>query len=257
MRRFDHAYVWERLTKRTFNEGPLAVLDYGTHDGKLLVTLDQSGLLRSGLGVDLNLASIHSLFGGRVGNVVLIGIQKGDPIPSNKGSIDVVTLVGVLEHVHEQGKLLGEIRRVLKDDGSLIIAVPGQHLFSFMDLGNLKFRFPRLHRWYYTRRRGPDDYHRRYVAGENGLIGDIEVEKSWHEHFKMADLRKLLFESGFEVRDADGFGFFYRALHNAYWLSPIFKSRLESLMRLDMRRFHRAELVVECVKITPVLSGTA
>jgi len=157
--------------------GCLDVLDYGTFDGNLLVGLDRSGLLRSGLGVDLNSEAIHSLFDSTNGNVSLRSISKGQSIPAQDESFDAVTLIGVLEHVFLQVDLLKEIHRVLRKDGILIVAVPGQHVFSFLDLGNFKFRFPRLHRRYYEWRHGVDKYENRYIRGANGLIGDIEIEK--------------------------------------------------------------------------------
>jgi len=118
-----------------------------------------------------------------------------------------------------------------------------------MDLGNLKFRFPELHRRYYTYRHTQEEYVRRYIDGENGLIGDIEKEKRWHEHFTKSRLRNLLAAVGFQLVDADGFGYFFRAIHNMYYLSPVAKKSLYNLMMRDMHSFEKAEIFVECRKI--------
>lgn len=245
--RLEQAYIWERLSQLFRAQGPLRILDYGTHDGAMLHSISTSGILSASVGVDVNISALESL-SDTAGSVTLQAVTKGEPLPFPDQSFDAVTLVGVLEHIHRQDLLLTELHRVLKTDGRLLVSVPGQHLFSFLDLGNLKFRYPKLHRRYYTYRHTEDDYIRRYIEGENGLIGDIELEKSWHEHFTKSRLSTLLSEACFIVVDDDGFGYFYRAIHNAYYLSPIFKKSLLKLMLRDMRSFEKAEIFLECQK---------
>jgi SAM-dependent methyltransferase len=213
----------------------------------MLFEFSRSGVVSSAVGVDVNPSAVSSNQDSDP-RVSLVTIRKGQKLPFADASFDVVTLVGVLEHVHEQKLLLQELRRVLVDDGRLIVSVPGQHFFSFMDLGNMKFRFPRLHRWYWSRKHSVEEYQRRYVQGEDGLIGDIEVEKRWHEHFTPDRLSRLLTDSGYEILDADGFGYFMRPIHNAWTLSPVLKGPLYRLMLSDMRSFASAEIFVECRK---------
>lgn len=229
-------------------QGLLKVLDFGTFDGSLLSTLDASQFLSSGLGVDVNAEAIESGAVTPSPRVSLRTISKGEPIPLDADSVDAVTLIGVIEHVHDQDRLLRDIHRVLKIGGVLIVAVPGQHLFSFLDLGNLKFRFPRLHQRFYVWRHGLSSYNSRYVNTRTGLIGDIEIEKGWHEHFTLSSLYKLLEKNGFAIRETDGMGYFYRVIHNVYWMSPVFKNALDTLMRRDLRKYEKAELFVLCVK---------
>jgi len=246
-RRFEQGYAWERLRELSGARGPLRVLDYGTHDGNMLRRSTASGIVSSAVGVDVNVDALKSLTVDK-DHVTLLPVVKGQALPFPDCSFDAITLIGVLEHVHKQEQLLDDLYRVLKHDGRLIVSVPGQHMFSFLDLGNLKFRFPRIHRWYYTRRHSEHDYVQRYIEGRNGLIGDIEVEKGWHEHFTRVGLKQLLQASGFEVTDEDGFGYFFRIIHNAHWASPIFKRQLSDLMRRDMLAFSHAEIFVECAK---------
>jgi SAM-dependent methyltransferase len=62
-------------------------------------------------------------------------------VPLNSGSADVVTLLDVIEHVPEPEIVLTEARRVLKNDGVLVVTVPGhQRLWSGADelLGHVK-----------------------------------------------------------------------------------------------------------------------
>ena len=249
-RRLEHAYCWEKIKVYSEKNGPPHLLDFGTFNGAMIIELCRSGIVSHAVGVDVNSGAVSSLQE-HDARMSLMSINKGQKLPFQDASFEVVTLIGVLEHVHRQDLLLQELRRVLSDQGRLLVSVPGQHIFSFMDLGNLKFRFPRVHRWYYTRKHSSEQYTRRYVAGENRLIGDIEVEKRWHEHFSRQQLNQLLRGYGFEVLDADGFGFFMRPLHNLWMLSPILKGRLYGVMLSDMRLFSSAELFVECRKAIP------
>lgn len=252
-RRLEHAFCWERVNEYATKNGPPRILDFGTHDGAMLYEFAKSGIVSQAVGVDVNPAAVSSLAKNDA-HVALMSIEKGSELPFPASCFDVVCLIGVLEHVHRQDFLLSELRRVLVDEGRLILSVPGQHTFSFMDLGNLKFRFPRLHSWYYTRKHSVEDYERRYVEGENGLIGDIEVEKRWHEHFRLEQLESLLADNGFKVMESDGFGFFMRPIHNLWALSPVMKQFLYRLMLRDMWAFNRAEIFVECEK-SPVRSN--
>ena len=95
----------------------------------------------------------------------------------------------------------------------MIVTLPRQHLFSFLDIGNLKFRFPKLHRWYYCKKYSREDYEYRYVSNPDGLTGDISAEKYWHEHFSRAKLEKLLNNCGFAVVDFGGAGFFCQVIN--------------------------------------------
>lgn len=247
-RRLDHAYAWEHLSILARERGLLDVLDFGTFDGSLLSALDNSRLLNTGLGLDVNSEAIKLGSSQLSAHVSLRAISKGEAIPLEPESVDAVTLIGVLEHVYDQERLLRELYRVLRANGVLLVAVPGQHLFSVLDLGNLKFRFPRLHRYFYVWRHGVGAYDSRYVNTKSGLIGDIESEKRWHEHFSQTHLRNLIESQGFTVTDMDGMGFFYRAIHNIHWVSPVAKGAFEGLMKRDLKAFERAELFVACTK---------
>jgi hypothetical protein len=118
-------------------------------------------------------------------------------------------------------------------------------VFSFLDLGNLKFRFPNLHRRYYCRRHSRQEYEQRYVSNTDGLVGDISATKRWHEHFSRRQLEGLLQRNGFAVVRFDGAGFFVRVLKIAEMalgrIGPL-RSRIRSIMAWDARRFQSANL---------------
>lgn len=231
-------FAWEYISKET-----AAHLDFGCQDGRFLNTLRDKGIKRL-VGVDICEESVNrgrQLFP----ELEIIKINEAAKLPFDDGTFNSVTIMDVLEHVYEQAELLKELNRVLKDNGKLIITVPGQHLFSFLDLGNLKFRFPRLHRWYYCLNHSQEEYECRYVSNPNGLIGDISARKRWHEHFSREKLEKLLTEAGFTPIDFDGSGFFSRIIGNLDRFFGRFKplnKALRRLYRLDAKLFESTNL---------------
>ncbi len=117
---------------------PLAgrrVLDYGCGPGFLLERLLQRGIRAEGL--EFSPESVdqvrkrcgdHYLFGG-------ITLAHSVPSPVTDGSVDVVFLVEVLEHLppEQLEQTLGEIRRILRIGGFLVATTPHDE-----DLGVLK-----------------------------------------------------------------------------------------------------------------------
>jgi len=231
-------FAWEHVPT-----GPVAHLDFGCSKGLFLSKLRRrkGGRL---VGVDVSEEKVkqgRELFP----DLEIIKIREAASLPFDDGTFDSVTILDVLEHVYEQTQLLAELNRVLKDGGEMVVTVPGQHFFSFLDMGNLKFRFPKLHRWYYCFRHSPEEYECRYVSNPDGLIGDVSAKKRWHEHFSRKKLSKLLTEAGFSVIDFDGTGFFSRVIgnisHFLKWLKPVHKA-LTKLQNLDCRLFESTNL---------------
>lgn len=244
--RLEHAFVWEFFNRQEnkFEN----VLDFGSYNGNLLKELAKSNLLINGVGVDLNKDVVEMFHNTLPNNVTLVHIEKNNKIPYPDNFFDCITLIGVLEHIHRQDLILFELYRILKPGGTLIVSVPGKHFFSFLDFGNWKFIFPRLHKIYISLRFGVDFYNERYVICKNGLFGDIEVEKKWHEHFELKRLNDLLTNFGFITKESDGFGFYFRLIHNIHYLSPFFKNRLFNLMKKDMLKYNQAEIFVAAEK---------
>lgn len=238
--------VWEFLQAHG-NRG--RHLDYGTHDGKALVGFKTTDVIGSGVGVDVNREAVERGRPAIPEGTELLAIKKGARLDFEDGSFDSVSLIGVLEHVHNQQGLLDELRRVLKPGGLLVVNVPGKHLFSFLDMGNFKFVAPGLHRVFYTLAYSEAQYRARYVECRNGLFGDVEKEKMWHEHFSLDALRALLERSGFEFVDWDGQGFFQRPLKNVAFFLPGFVRRgLDNLVDLDARLFSSCEIAIAARK---------
>ena len=155
----------------------------------------------------------------------------------------------MIEHVHNQAHVLKELHRVLKPNGLLVVTVPRRYFLSFLDLGNWKFVFPTLHRWYYSLVFSRGAYTQRYVNSENGLIRDIEIEKGWHQHFREHELCELLLDHGFQIQQVDGSALFSRLITAVSRCIPRrFRRGLGPLMCFDARRFAQANLFCAAIR---------
>jgi SAM-dependent methyltransferase len=208
----DNPYEWDRyaFAWQHVPAGGAAHLDFGCGDGRFLRALKAKGI-KCLVGVDVSRQAVERARKAS-GGLEIVHISRAVPLPFPDATFSSITLMDVLEHVGEQEELLDELHRVLSDDGMLIVTVPGRHAFSFLDMGNLKFRFPRLHRWYYCRTHSRAEYDERYARNADGLIGDVSAAKRWHEHFSAAHLARLLRCSGFDAVEFDGAGLFHRVL---------------------------------------------
>lgn len=178
-------------------------LDYGCYDGKFLHVCKQNKKIDF-IGVDKNKDIIDENFY----NEQIVYFEQNIPFGDNE--FDCITILDVIEHISDQNKVLQDIYRVLKQDGLLIITTPKKNIFSFLDVGNFKFIFPKLHQYYYSYKYGKENYYYRYLNNPNGLIGDVEREKKWHQHFSENELQYLLSQNGFTVQLFDGSCFFQR-----------------------------------------------
>jgi SAM-dependent methyltransferase len=233
-----YGFAWQNVPG-----GGAAHLDFGCYDGAFLATLKSKGIARL-IGVDISREAVRKA-SERFPDMQIIHISRTVPLQFKDGEFTSITILDVIEHVDEQTALLGELNRVLKDGGTLVVTVPGQHLFSFLDPGNLKFYFPRLHRWYYCRKHSRADYEYRYVSNPDGLIGDICARKRWHEHFSRAKLEKLLDSCGFTVIEFDGAGLFSRVIKSIGflfgWFNPL-QHLIRKIHVLDAKYFESVNL---------------
>jgi SAM-dependent methyltransferase len=220
-------------------------LDFGAHDGELIATLKTHKLIKEGVGLDANRNVVELYRDAMPVGVDLKCIKPNSPIPFDDDTFSSISIVGVVEHVVDQTRLLKDLHRVLAPGGMILIAVPGKHFFSWLDMGNWKFTFPKLHEWYIVRKKGRDYFKNHFSENPNGLYGDVEKEKFWHEHFSKNSLQELTEQCGFLVEDVDGFGFFNRVLANVAYFAPKFMTKyFTRLIDIDARYFSATEIWV-------------
>jgi 2-polyprenyl-6-hydroxyphenyl methylase/3-demethylubiquinone-9 3-methyltransferase len=102
-------------------------LDYGCGDGRFLVGLGNKGIRRVA-GADVSREAV-GLAKAKCAEMQIMHIDGKAALPFSKGEFSSISLLDVLEHVDEPDAVLVELYRVLKDDGTLIVTVPGQHMF--------------------------------------------------------------------------------------------------------------------------------
>lgn len=227
-------------------------MDFGCNNGAFLDSLSSKAIGRL-VGLDVSrsaVAEAHKMFP----HLDIRCIDTTVPLPFADATFTSITILDVIEHIDEQHELLTECRRLLDDDGVLIVTVPGRHLFSFLDVGNFKFFFPDVHRWWYSWRHTPEEYRRRYVSNPEGLVGDVSAKKRWHEHFSRAHLAELLAGAGFCVVRFDGTGLFARPLGiMRYFLrrSRRLLAFLERIQKWDAARFEATDLFCVARKARP------
>jgi SAM-dependent methyltransferase len=243
--------VFQTVMSSFDNKSKLSLLDFGCRNGDFLYEIDKTGLFEFTYGVDLDKSAIDiaKLRGTKSLFEHIKKNHKFDSVYENW--FDIVTVIGVIEHIHDQDSVIVELARLLKPKGLMIVAVPGRHVFSFLDMGNWKFKFPKIHKFFVRFSMSESEYQYRYVSNEYGCIGDIEAEKAYHEHFSLDSLTTLLNKTQkFEILEVDGTGFFYRILVNIqYFLPKVLKGVLARLIEWDFKWGNQAELVFTLRKI--------
>jgi SAM-dependent methyltransferase len=246
-RKDRYLFLWEVLR----NHKPGRHLDYGAYNGEILNVLAKTEVITDGIGVDLNLGVVEEHRLAMNKNVELRYIEKGAKLPFDDDSFDSISMLDVLEHIHDQESILKELNRVLRAGGKLIITVPKTHVWSFLDVGNFKFRFPRLHKLYVSWRYSKAYFDERYATNVNGLYGDVEKEKMWHQHFKPVELESLLRNCGFDEFEFDGAGLFQRPLSILGLLLPFAKPFFSKLAVKDAIFFEQSNLFSVAIRSLP------
>ena len=164
---------WGRA-KRLLTAGETRVLDAGCAFGFGTAQLRPK---HNPVGLEISeeyLAAAHT----RYPDLPLV---RGDVtcLPFLDGSLDAVLFLDVLEHLPDPAAAISEARRVLREDGALIISVPYQGRTAFLDSLNSYSRLARRMGW------SPlaDDeqgypVHRHFTADEMaGLADGFKVER--------------------------------------------------------------------------------
>lgn len=133
-----------------------ALLDIGCGRGELLFAL--SGMLERGVGID-GRASDETRR-----NIRLQRHTIDRTLPFPDGSFDTVVMLAVLEHLHHPDAVLGDIQRVLRPRGGIVMTVPTVYARPVLEF----FAF----RLGLVSREGVEDHKRYYTKA--ALAADLE-----------------------------------------------------------------------------------
>jgi len=241
------AYELIKLVSKEIDSKNATYLDLGCRNADLIKAINKKGLFKKIFGLDINKDAIEKAKKTIKDKKIKIETYpKNSPLPLEDNSIDILSMVEVLEHIKDRESICQELYRVLSFKGKLIITVPRKHIFSFTDIGNLKFRFPFLHKIFYTLKFGKEAYNFKYTNNPYGLFGDIEKEAGWHYHFKDNEIISLAESVGFKLIKKGSIALFFFPLciaglisHKIFPILPV-KKVFEGLMTLDAFLFSHA-----------------
>jgi len=146
-------------------------------------------------------------------------------LPLADGQVSAITCCDVLEHMPPRSRshALAEMRRVLAEDGILVLTTPHRSPLSWADPENVKFNFPRLHKAVYLVAKGRARYQARY-GGER--YGNFTEGAEKHMHFSATELSEMLSSAGFEVDEVRYFRLFYPFVRTLLWASESLAGRV-------------------------------
>ncbi len=239
-----YAYAWDELSTRSGQH-----LDIGCGTGEFLSILAATTQLNC-QGVDPHHGYLQQVKQAYPDLVVSYVHIKG-PLPFPDKSFNSVSMLDVLEHCPNEDNILHEVQRVLQPDGLLVLTVPAQHFFSWLDPDNAKYRLPWLHQVVYSLRFGPNIYRERFVDQSNGLCGDMSIGKQEHTNYKRDWLVDRLRNHGFEITRESGANLFWRWFQIPALLGgPCLRRSLEHLIWLDGELFKSANLFISARKVS-------
>jgi ubiquinone/menaquinone biosynthesis C-methylase UbiE len=103
-----------------------------------------------GVGIDFKAPRLNE------GKIRTDSMRLAETLPYDDESFDIVTMLAVLEHLEQPGKMLRDIHRVLHPDGRLILTVPSKIAKPVLEI--LSFRLGLInrdeisdHKMYYDR----------------------------------------------------------------------------------------------------------
>lgn len=200
----DHEFCRDLLTKQT------SVLDYGCGSGQFLQLFgDRIG---EGVGIDLDARLVEKAArSNRYANVRYLHADASAHLPFANGCFDLIVTFGVLEHVGPEQTYIQEFHRLLRPAGRLVIAVPSMGPFRVFDIGNIKYNFPRLHRWFYYHVARQPEYYERNFGADAPMFGQFSRKATQHNHYSATDLASLT-APYFQMQRYTRYGLFFELI---------------------------------------------
>ena len=204
------------------------MLDYGCWDGAFIHTVSQMVEGSRAIGCDVDRDAIARAVERHGDAVTFFTVEPGTQplLPLDDSSVSIAFLCDVLEHLGDdlESAVLSEIARVLAPGGTLILTVPHNGALAWADPENFKFRWPTAHRRVFSWLHGAETYAGRYGDTE-GSFGNFSPGATWHRHYTVSELEKLLAQHGLHLEATRHHGLF----------SPIIFTALSMTERLAGR----------------------
>lgn len=207
------------------------LLDYGCgHAGFAIAAARELGL--NVHACDINADLIDELKGRHGENPDFFAVSGSKPrLALEDGQVSAVTCCDALEHMSAESRVtaLREMRRVLADDGILVVTTPHKGLLSVADPQNVKYYFPRVHKLAYRLLKGREKYERRY-GGQRHSGFSSGVQR--HDHFSKGELSEMLTAAGFQVEEVRYYTLFYPLIKALLWFAESAVGRVYGARRL-------------------------
>jgi SAM-dependent methyltransferase len=213
------------------------VLDFGCGEGVLLK--EMSPHIGEGVGVDLDERVVANAVGkNSCPNLRFIQGEAKAGLPFPDGYFDVITAMAVLEHVGPEEPTLQEFHRLLRPGGHLVIEVPSRGPFELLDIGNIKYRFPFLHRWFYVYVARQPKYYEEHFGANAPMFGQFSRDANWHKHYSIDELSGVA-QRWFRLEKHIHYGRYYELLQFVEILAtrPFGKSASDFLGKLFNRDY--------------------
>ena len=166
-----HVKINLELANENNSEGDF-ILDVGCGVGNYIIALSKNNRVCFGIDPLYEVSLLEAQQKAKDENVNIPLIQGvSEHLPFIDEKFDMVLHFSTLQHVDDQHKTLSEIKRVLKDNGLLVVSVPlSKNIFT--------------------------------------LFRKIKKPESFTKVFNIAELKKGVTENGFEILKIRGCGFF-------------------------------------------------
>jgi len=135
----------KKIVTKNWNRSRGIILDIGSGTGHFLNSMKKTGWQTEGVEINIKAREFaRSLF-----NLNLLSPPEIHSLPDK--SFDCITLWHALEHFHEPSDYFNEIKRLLRPDGALIIAIPNNDSYDSMYYGSewAAYDVPR-HLWHFS-----------------------------------------------------------------------------------------------------------
>lgn len=166
----------EDIIYELFPERASCVLDIGCNEGLLLSSIGTRS--KNAIGIDIRSGCFEKRY--KSHNIKFIN-ANAEQLPFKDEAFDVVIMSDVLEHIINPKNAIKEIDRVLSKGGFFLLTVPNKGALDFLDVLNLKHRFPILYHYFNI-----------IFKTESDIVKAGIKESSFHRHYSVQELKDVL-----------------------------------------------------------------